>query len=141
MAGDKIRIDKWLWCVRIFKSRTSATDACKAGKVKLNLGQAKPSTVVTAGDKIELKRNGFTFTFKVNTVLKSRVSAVLAAPCYENITPQEELDKYKSWFTGKGGPERRDKGAGRPTKKDRRFIEEFKNIENQDPMWYMFEEE
>jgi ribosome-associated heat shock protein Hsp15 len=106
-----------------------ASDACKAGKIKLNDIVVKPSALVVIGNEIEVKRNGFNFSFKVLHILKSRVSAVLAAPCYQNITSEEELNKYKSWFVGKSGVEVRDKGTGRPTKRDRRQIEEFKDFD------------
>jgi ribosome-associated heat shock protein Hsp15 len=123
---EKIRVDKWLWTVRIFKSRTSATDACKAQKVKIDNAVVKPSALVTNGSRVELKRNGFIFSFLVKQVLKSRVSAVIAAEAYENTTPKEELDKYKTWFVSKAGTEYRDRGTGRPTKKERRELDEFK---------------
>jgi ribosome-associated heat shock protein Hsp15 len=124
----KVRLDKWLWAVRLFKSRTMATDVCKAGKVKQNGHTLKPSYLITIGETIEVKKNGFNLTFKVNQLLEKRVSATLAAPCFDDMTPIEELNKYKDWFVGKGGPEMRDKGDGRPTKKDRREIDEYKDM-------------
>lgn len=124
----KIRLDKWLWAVRLFKSRTMSTDACKAGKVKLNGNSLKPSYLLTIGETIEVKKNGFNLTFKVNQLLEKRVSAVLAAPCFEDLTPQDELNKYKDWFVGKSGSEFRDRGEGRPTKKDRRELDDFKEM-------------
>lgn len=124
--ADKIRVDKWLWTVRIFKSRTLATEACKSQKVKINNAIAKPSALVTPGNHIELKRNGFNFTFVAKQILKSRVSAPLAVEAYENTTSKEELDKYKSWFVSRTGAEFRDRGTGRPTKKERREIDDFK---------------
>ena len=124
--SDKVRIDKWLWSVRLFKSRTLAADACKSGKIRVNKLIAKASTVVSENDVIEVKRKGFNFTFKVEKVIKTRVSAVLAAPCYINLTPEEELNKYKNWFVGKAGTEFREKGLGRPTKRERREIDDFK---------------
>jgi ribosome-associated heat shock protein Hsp15 len=128
--GDlkKVRLDKWLWAVRLFKSRTMSTDACKAGKVKLKGTSLKPSHLISIGDTIEVKKNGFNLTFKVNQILEKRVSAVLAAPCFDDLTPQEELNKYKDWFVGKSGSEFRDRGEGRPTKKDRREIDDFKEM-------------
>jgi ribosome-associated heat shock protein Hsp15 len=125
---QKVRIDKWLWSVRLFKSRSMATDACKAGRVKSKGNNAKPSLLLSAGDVVELKKNGFNLTFRVNMLIDKRVSAVLAAPCFEDLTPLEELNKYKAWFVGKGGTEFRDKGEGRPTKKDRREIDDFKGM-------------
>ena len=114
--SDKVRIDKWLWSVRLYKSRTLAADACKSGKIRVNHVLAKASAVVNVGDVIDLKRKGFNFTFKVEKLIKTRVSAVLAAPCYINLTPEEELNKFKNWFVGKSGSEFREKGLGRPTK-------------------------
>lgn len=128
MMNTKVRVDKWLWSVRIFKSRTIATDACKGGKVKLNAANVKPSTFVQKGDVLVIRKNGFDFQFKVIELIEKRVSAILAQQCYENITPAEELNKYQEWFSaGKASAEKRDKGAGRPTKKERREIDEFKD--------------
>lgn len=127
MSTGKARIDKWLWCVRIFKSRTIATDACKGGKVKIQGETVKPSYLIQEGALIVVRKNGFDFQFKVVKIINSRVSAVLAAECYENLTPQEELNKYNDWFAGKGAAERRDKGTGRPTKRERREIDRFKD--------------
>ena len=124
---SKVRVDKWLWSVRIFKSRTIATDICKAGKVKVNNLIVKPSYLTQEGDILTVRKNGFDFQFKVISLLKNRVSAPIAQTCYEDLTSAEELNKYNSWFIGKGGTEKRDKGAGRPTKKERREIDRFKD--------------
>ena len=123
---SKVRVDKWLWSVRIFKSRSISSEACKSGKVGVNDKKAKPSFLVDVGDLIQVKKNGFDLKYKVVKLISKRVSAVLAAPCYEDLTPPEELLKYKDWFIGKAAPERREKGAGRPTKKERRIIEDYK---------------
>jgi len=122
----KVRIDKWLWSVRIFKSRSIATDACKSGKVKINGTAVKPSYLLQREELVEVRKNGFDLKFKVVDLLEKRVSATLAQPCYEDLTPLEELNKYQDWYIGKGKPEIRDKGAGRPTKKERREIDQFK---------------
>lgn len=122
----KVRIDKWLWSVRIFKSRTLATDACKSGKVKIEGHSVKASYLVQRGETVEVRKNGFELTFKVIDLIQKRVGAPQAQLCYEDLTPQEELDKFKSWFVGKGAAEKREKGAGRPTKKERRQIDGFK---------------
>ena len=124
---DKIRVDKWLWTVRMFKSRTMASDAVKGGRVKINGAAIKASYNIGRGEVIELKKNGFNFQFKVIELLKNRVAAPIAITCYENLTPAEELNKYNEWFVGKGGIEFRERGAGRPTKKDRREIDGFKD--------------
>ncbi len=124
---EKIRIDKYLWAIRIYKSRSQATDACREGKVKLNGAVIKSSTLISIGDIMDVHKENFHFKYKAVQLIEKRVSAVLAKPCYEDLTPEDELNKYKSWFVGKGGPERRERGAGRPTKKERREIEGYKN--------------
>lgn len=123
---QKVRVDKWLWGVRIFKTRTLASDTCKSNKVKVNGKDAKPSLEVTIGDTIEVKKDGFNMQYKVLGLVNTRVSAALAAPCYENITPAEELKKYDVWFLAQAGNEYREKGTGRPTKKERRELDGFK---------------
>jgi ribosome-associated heat shock protein Hsp15 len=105
-----------------------ATDACKAGKVKIKDSNVKPSYLVIAGEVIEVKKNGFNLTFKVLQIIEKRVSATLAAPCFEDLTPLEEINKYKEWFVGKAGAEFRQRGEGRPTKKERREIDDFKDM-------------
>lgn len=137
-AMEKMRIDKWVWSVRLYKSRTIAADACKSGKIRLNGMVAKPSAMLGEGDKLEIKKNGFNLEFKVKKLLKSRVGAPIAVECYENTTPEEELNKYKDWFVGKAVPEMRDRGAGRPTKKERRDIDDFKVGDSE---WDWWEEE
>ncbi|MEM8526072.1 MAG: RNA-binding S4 domain-containing protein [Bacteroidota bacterium] len=123
----KVRIDKWLWSVRIFKTRTLATNACKTGKVKIDGENVKPSYLVQREEVVQVRKEGFDLQFKVLDLIEKRVGAPIAQKCYENLTSEEELNKYKDWFIGKGRPEVREKGTGRPTKKDRRQIEEFKD--------------
>ena len=125
--SDKVRIDKWLWAVRVYKSRTLATDACKEGKVKVGGMAAKASHMVGVGELIQVKKNGFDFQFKVLSLLEKRVGAPIAVTCYEDLTPAEELTKYKDWFVGKSTGEFRARGEGRPTKKERREIDQFKD--------------
>ncbi len=124
----KVRVDKWLWSVRIFKSRSLATDVCKSRKVKVNDKVVKASFNLSGGETISVVKNGYNLTLKVVQLINKRVSATLAEPCYKNLTPKEEMDKYKSWYIGKGKPELRERGEGRPTKKDRRNIDEFKGF-------------
>jgi len=123
---QKVRVDKWLWSVRIFKSRTMATDACKSNKVKINDKPLKASYMLSRGETLQVRKEGFDMVFKVVDLIEKRVSATLAEPCYENLTPAEEMDKYQSWYVGKGAPEKRERGAGRPTKRERRTIDKFK---------------
>lgn len=122
--AEGVRIDKWLWAVRLFKTRSLATEACKKGKVKINGTEAKASRMVSIGDKIELKRPPLTYSYLVKGLLEKRQSAKIAADHIENLTPEEELVKLEqnlSIFV------KRDRGAGRPTKKERRDIEGFLN--------------
>ena len=121
-----IRVDKWLWSVRIFKSRSLAAKHCREGKVKLNDKKIKSSYQIKVGDVLKVNRMGFDMIYKINQLIDKRVSAPLAKPCYEDMTPKEELNKYESWFIGKGQSERRERGSGRPTKKERRTIDIFK---------------
>ena len=123
---EKVRIDKWLWSVRIYKSRSLASDACRGGQISIKEKKVKPSYMLTSGETIRVKKGGFNFIFEVLQLIDKRVSAALAAPCYNDITPQEELLKYKNWYIGKKSSEKRIKGAGRPTKKERRTISDFK---------------
>lgn len=127
MTAHKVRIDKYLWAIRIFKSRSLATEACRDGKVRMAGHPVKSSAMVTIGDTIDVMKDGFRLTYKVVQLIEKRVSPVLAKPCYEDLTPEEEINKYKNWFIGKGGPERRERGTGRPTKKERREIDDFKD--------------
>jgi ribosome-associated heat shock protein Hsp15 len=123
---DKIRVDKWLWSVRIFKSRTRATEMCKSGKVSIRESKVKPSQSIAIDDIVEVNKNGYNFRFKVKELLTKRVSAILAQEAYDDLTPPEELNKYEDWFVGKASAERRLRGTGRPTKHDRRTIDRFK---------------
>ena len=128
---DKVRIDKWLWSVRIFKSRSKATDACKSSRIKISEKNVKPSYLVTRHEIVNVKKDGFDLTFEVIDLINKRVSATLAQPCYKNLTPDSEMNKYKDWYVGKAQAERREKGTGRPTKRERREIDDFK----EDYLW------
>lgn len=125
----KVRIDKWLWSVRIFKSRTLATDACKAGKVKVAGEAAKPSYMLAENEVVTVKKDGFSFQYRALTLIEKRVGAPIAVTCYEDVTPLEEKNKHNEWFlNGMPAAEKRQRGAGRPTKRERREIEQFKDI-------------
>jgi ribosome-associated heat shock protein Hsp15 len=132
---EKVRIDKWLCAIRIFKSRTMATDAVKAGKVKSNGTTLKPSQSILVGDRIIVTKNGFNFEFEVLKLIDKRVGAPIAQTCYIDHTTAEELNKYNDWFAGKRGVESRDRGAGRPTKRERREIDDFKGNQVYDWDW------
>ena len=124
----KVRIDKWLWSVRIFKSRTLATNACKSGRVKVEQTPIKAAGSVEVGQTVQVRKNGFDLEFRVVKLIEKRVGANLAVECYEDLTPSEELNKFRNWFVGKGQTEVRAKGTGRPTKKDRRELSDYKDF-------------
>jgi ribosome-associated heat shock protein Hsp15 len=121
--ADLERVDKFLWAIRAFKTRTEAADACKGNKVKMGGEPAKPSKMIKAGDKIEVRKGAAIFTYKVIQPLGNRVGAKEVPKYAENLTPQSEIDKLKSpnetFFL------KRDSGSGRPTKKDRRVMEDM----------------
>lgn len=120
---EELRIDKYLWSIRVYKTRTDATDACKGGKVRVNGGDTKPSKPVKVGDVITARKGAVTYTYKVLELIDRRQGAKLVPRYAENLTPQEELDKLRApvetFFL------KRDRGAGRPTKKDRRQMEDL----------------
>lgn len=125
---ERVRVDKWLWAVRIYKTRTMATNACKSNKVFLGDVALKPSFNIERGMTLNVKKEGYNMTYKVVDLLEKRVSAKLAEPCYENLTPEEEINKFKDWYMrNRAVTEFRDKGIGRPTKRDRRDIDKFKD--------------
>jgi ribosome-associated heat shock protein Hsp15 len=125
---ERVRVDKWLWAVRIFKSRTMATNACKSKKVLLDGKPLKPSNSVERGMILQVKKEGYNMQYKIVDLLEKRVSAKLAEPCYENLTPEDEINKFKDWYLrNKAITETRSKGLGRPTKRDRRDIDKFKD--------------
>lgn len=121
--SDTVRIDKFLWAIRSFKTRSEATDACKGGKVKLGGDNAKPSKEVKVGDVIQVRKGMVTYKYKVLRLAENRMGAQLVPEYAENLTDPEELARLKApvetFFV------RRDRGAGRPTKKDRREMEEM----------------
>ncbi len=124
---DKVRVDKWLWSVRIFKSRSLATQECKSGQIRIKDKAVKPSFLIERGMIVHVKKEGFNLQFEVLDLIDKRVGAPLAVKCYNNLTPESEMNKYKDWFIGKAQPERRDRGSGRPTKRERRELDEYKD--------------
>lgn len=121
MEESVLRIDKWLWCVRLFKTRTLATDACRAGKVKVEGDTIKPSRDVHKGMTIVVQQGPIKRTVKVIDVPHSRVGPKLVATYMEDLTPPEELSKPEVFASKRFVI--RDRGTGRPTKKERRDIE------------------
>lgn len=118
-----MRIDKYLWATRYYKTRSIATSACKGGTVKLNKVSAKPAKDVFIGDEISLRKDHLTHTFRVIDIPKSRVGAKLVDQYRIDTTPKEAIEQAKE--IQKTQQYYRNKGLGRPTKKDRREIEEY----------------
>ena len=118
---EEVRIDKYLWSIRVYKTRSEATDACKGGKVRVNGADIKPSKAVKVGDTIVARKGAVAYTYKVLELIDKRQGAKLVPRYAENQTPEEELAKLRApvetFFL------KRDRGAGRPTKKDRRQMD------------------
>ncbi len=122
---EEIRIDKYLWTVRVYKTRSLATEECKKGRVLINNTEVKPSRIVKIGELIDVKCPPIIKSYKVLGVSANRVSATIARTLVEDITPQSEIDKLKML---NNTFEKRDPGTGRPTKKERRLIEKFREL-------------
>ena len=123
-AKEKLRIDKYLWAIRLFKTRSQAAAACESGKVKLNGDSCKASKTVNLGDEYEVKTEARRWRIKVTGLLHNRVQYSEAIKYYIDLTPVEELERMKSvassFHTGK-----RLSKVGRPTKRERRDLDEF----------------
>jgi ribosome-associated heat shock protein Hsp15 len=122
---EKLRIDKYLWAIRVFKTRSLATEACKAGKIKLNGQNLKPSYVVKVGEILHVQKGIERKTLKVIGLSYRRTDAKTAVTYYEDLTPLEETQGYQSTFNAP--VLKRDRGAGRPTKRDRREIDSLQD--------------
>jgi ribosome-associated heat shock protein Hsp15 len=119
----KIRIDKWLWAIRIFKTRSLANEACQSGKIKINDNRIKPSRAIQIGDRITVQKNFVKYEYEVTGLIEKRVSATIAQQNYIDQTPEEEEIKQKSKLFS---PQyTREKGTGRPTKKERREFDKM----------------
>ena len=134
---DRVRVDKWLWSVRIFKSRSIASEVVKQGHVKLEGKTLKPASTVQADDLLRVRRNGYDMQYRVLRTIEKRVGAPIAVTCYADETPPEEMRKFDDWRgTGTGAPVGlREKGAGRPTKRERRDIDSFRDSGAYDWGW------
>ncbi len=124
MEKEKLRLDKYLWAIRLFKTRSQAADACDKGKVKLNGDNVKAAKTVNVGDEFEVKTEAKRWRIKVTSLLDHRVQYAEAIKHYEDITPPEEIDRIKFqaavFNTGK-----RLSKQGRPTKRDKRDLDGF----------------
>ncbi|NOR75542.1 MAG: RNA-binding S4 domain-containing protein [Draconibacterium sp.] len=120
---ESVRVDKWLWAVRIFKTRSMATEACKKGHVSIGDSTLKPSRMVQIGDTVQVRKSPITKSLKILALAEKRMSAKLILDFVEDVTPAEEIEllemqKNMRWIA-------RDRGTGRPTKKDRRELDDF----------------
>jgi ribosome-associated heat shock protein Hsp15 len=125
MAED-VRVDKWLWAVRIYKTRSQASEACRKGHVSIGNLPVKPSRSVHVGEVVKVRKSPITRSFKILELAEKRMSAKLTVDYLEDVTPPEELEiqemqKNMRWLE-------RDRGTGRPTKKDRRELDDFFDI-------------
>lgn len=126
---DRVRIDKFVWSIRCYKTRSEATEACNGNKVQINGAPVKPSKEVKIGDTVSVRKGIIQYTYKVLQLTENRMGAQLVPEYVENLTPQSELDKAhaprETFFV------KRDRGTGRPTKKERREL---------DALWSDFED-
>ena len=123
MAAEE-RVDKYLWAMRVFKTRSIATDACKKGRVEVNGVAAKPSRTVKADDVLKVRKPPITYTFRVKAICGNRLGAKLVPDYIDNITPQSEYELLE--MTRISGFVDRRKGLGRPTKRDAREMSRFR---------------
>ena len=122
---NRMRIDKWLWAVRQYKTRSLATEACEKGRILINEQTVKPSRLINEGNEINIKRTGLTRRIKVLKLTMNRLSAKLVSEYFTDLTPISEIEAYKARLTRV--TIYRDPGTGRPTKRDRRTLDDFFN--------------
>ena len=122
--ADKVRVDKWLWAIRIYKTRAISKSACESGKVKIGGESVKPSRLLHADELLEIRLRQRILKIKVKKLIDKRVGAAVAIDCYEDLSPVDMNEiKLRSAFHQ---PDYRPKGAGRPTKKERRDIDKHR---------------
>lgn len=134
---EEVRIDKWMWATRIFKTRTVAVEACKKGRIMIQNVTVKPSRMVRVGEVIQVRKPPVTYSFKVLALTDKRMGAKLVADFMENVTTPDqyeilELQKISGFIN-------RAKGTGRPTKKDRRNLDDFAEPEFYDDFDFDFD--
>lgn len=134
---SEARIDKWMWAVRIFKTRSIAAEACKKGRISINGAQAKAARMVKPGDVVQVRKPPVTYSFKVLQPIEKRVGAKLVSEMMENVTTPDQYELLE--MNRVSGFVNRAKGTGRPTKKDRRELEEFTTPECWDDFDFEFD--
>ncbi|MBR4840881.1 MAG: RNA-binding S4 domain-containing protein [Paludibacteraceae bacterium] len=123
MEAKEVRIDKWMWAVRLFKTRSIAADACKKGRVMIQWSNVKPSRMLKVGDVVQIKRPPVVYSFKVLALSENRMGAKLVPGFMENVTSPDQLELLElARFSNSGV---RDRGTGRPTKKERRDLDAY----------------
>lgn len=120
---EEVRIDKWLWAMRLFKTRSIAADACKKGKIMMSGQNLKPSRTIKVGDIIQIRKSPIIYSFRVLALTENRLGAKLVPEYMENVTTPDQYELLE--ITKISGFINRDKGTGRPTKKNRRDLDEF----------------
>ncbi len=125
MMENEARIDKWLWAARVFKTRSIAADACKNGRVTISGMNVKPSRMVKEGEIVEVRKPPVTYSYRILKCIENRVGAKLIPEIYENVTDPHQYEILE--MTRISGFVDRARGTGRPTKKDRRQLDEFLN--------------
>ncbi len=133
MAKSEVRIDKWIWAVRLFKTRTIASEACKKGRVMIGDTVVKPSRTVKVGDIVKVRKPPVTYSFRVIALTENRLGAKLVPDYAENITPKSELDLLD--IVRISGFIDRRKGLGRPTKREGRELSRFTEQMYDDSGW------
>lgn len=121
---EKVRLDKWLWAVRLYKTRSLAAEACEKGRIRLGDVPQKAGKMIKGGDVLVIHRGPWSQTVKVLNISEKRMGAALVKDFMEDLTSQEELDKYKSYLAARNSFGLKH-GPGRPTKKDRRAIDDY----------------
>ena len=134
---NEARVEKWLWAARIFKTRSMAAAACKKGQVSMNGAQLKPSRTVKVGDIVSVRKPPVTYSFKIKQAIEKRVGAKLIPDILENVTAPEQYELLE--MNRISGFVNRAKGTGRPTKKERRDLEEFTTPEYLDDLLFDFD--
>ncbi|MCH5231678.1 MAG: RNA-binding S4 domain-containing protein [Muribaculaceae bacterium] len=139
MPKNEERIDKWLWCMRVFKTRTIATEACKKGRVTINGASVKPSRPIKIGEIVDVKKPPITYTFKVLGISNGRLGAKLVPEYLENLTPQSQYDLLE--MSRISGFVDRSKGLGRPTKREGRELARFREENSMDNFFLDWEDD
>ena len=133
------RIDKWMWAARIFKTRTIAAEACKKGRISINGAQAKPARTVKPGDVVQVRKPPVTYSFKVLQAIEKRVGAKLVPDVMENVTTPDQYELLE--MSKISGFVDRARGTGRPTKKEKKDLDEFFTPEYMDDFDFDFDDE